>query len=78
MTTEKKISELARIQLAAQKNNLVAIEANQYSYNLGQAMHRRDEEAVKMWGEKLEDARGRLFTEEQIKDNILILENILK
>lgn len=78
MTTEKKITELARIQLAAQKNNLIAIEANSCSYNLGQAMNRRDEEGVALWKEKLEDARSRMFTEEQIKDNILILENILK
>lgn len=78
MTTEKKITELARIQLAAQRNNLIAIEANAYSYNLGNAIQRRDEEGVALWKEKLEDARSRMFTEEQIKDNILVLENILK
>jgi len=78
MTTDQKIKAVVEILIATQKNNLVTIEVNKHSLALSQAFDRNDREAAILHSDLAKEARSRLFTEEQVKENIKALEELLK
>lgn len=78
MKTEEKLKQVVELLIATQKNNLIVIEINEYASEMNDSLVAQDLERATYYREKLVEARSRLFTREQLTDNILVLENILK
>ena len=78
MKTEEKLKQVVELLIATQKNNLIVIEINEYASAMNDSLVAQDIERATYYREKLVEARSRLFTREQLTDNILVLENILK
>lgn len=78
MKTEEKLKQVVELLIATQKNNLIVIEINEYASEMNDSLVAQDIERATYYREKLVEARSRLFTREQLTDNILVLENILK